>query len=139
VTKISHHINQAELRAILTSPSGAVAKDLFRRGKKVEAAAKRNLEDDPRRINTGALRSSIHTTVITVGGAIAVQIGSNLFYAIYVHDGTGIYGPKGTVIRPKSAKALRWKSPKGKFMFAKYVRGMKPNHFLTKALPAAKG
>lgn len=136
--KVTHKVDVTALNAILASPSGAVAKDLFRRGKKVEAAAKRNLERDPRRINNGTLRSSINTRLITVGGQLAVQVGTNLYYAIYVHNGTGIYGPKGTVIRPLTAKALRWRG-KGGYVFATYVKGMKPNPFLKDALIAAKG
>lgn len=139
MAKVTHHIDQQQLSIILRSPSGAVAKDLFRRGKNVEKMAKQNLERTPRRIDTGTLRSSIHTTLVTVGGQLAVQVGTKVFYAVYVHEGTGIYGPKGHVIRPVSAKALRWRVKGGKFRFAKYVKGMRPNHFLKDALIAAKG
>jgi hypothetical protein len=66
-------------------------------------------------------------------------------YALYVHDGTGLYGPKKTVIRPKNAKALVFKSKvygakRGKFagkVVVKSVKGMKPNPFLANALDSA--
>jgi|SRR5262245_9600486 len=130
--------NTRELQALLTSLNGAVAKDLFRRGKKVETRAKRNLQREPRRVDTGWLRSSIHTTLLTVGGFPAVRVGTNVYYAIYVHDGTGIYGPKGRYIYPVNAKYLSWKLKNGKRVFALRVKGMRPNPFLRDAVMAAK-
>lgn len=123
---------------MLQSRDGAVAKDLFRRGKKVEAKAKKNLQRPPKRVDTGHLRSSIHTTLLTVGGLPAVQVGTTVFYAIYVHEGTGIYGPRGQPIRPINAKFLSWKSKKGQRIFARQVLGMRPNPFLRDAMDAAK-
>lgn len=41
-------------------------------------------------------------------GNFLARIGSPLAYAAYVEYGTGIYGPKGQPIVPKTAKALRW-------------------------------
>lgn len=123
---------------MLTSPDGAIAKDLFRRGKKVEARAKLNLQRPPQRVDTGTLRSSISTQLLTIGGKPAVRVGTNVYYALYVHDGTGIYGPKGTYITPISAKYLSWKLKNGKRVFALRVRGMEPNPFLKDAVMAAK-
>src|SRR5262245_40964060 len=127
------------MNALLTSPQSGVAKDLLRRGKKVETAAKKELQNAPRRVNTGLLRSSINTQLITVGGKLAVRVGTNVYYAIFVHDGTGLYGPAGHLIRPKTRQALKWLPKKGGgFAFAKYQRGMRPNHFFRNALKAAK-
>lgn len=123
---------------MLSSPSGGVAKDLLRRGKKVESAAKRNLERAPRRVDTGHLRSSINTQLLSVGGKLAVRVGTNVFYAIFVHDGTGVYGPKGTPIRPVTAKRLSWKTKTGSAVYAYSVKGMVPNPFLKNAVNAAK-
>lgn len=127
------------IHAILNSPQGGVAKDLFRRGKKVESKAKQNLQRNPRRVDTGFLRSSINTQLISQGGKISVRVGTNAVYALYVHDGTGIYGPKGSYIYPKTKKYLSWKPKSGGRIFAKRVRGMKPNPFLADAVSAAKG
>lgn len=136
---VRHIPNQRALNALLRSTNGAVAKDLFRRGKKVEAKAKRNLSRSPKRVDTGHLRSSIHTELLTINFAPAVRVGTNVFYAIYVHDGTGVYGPRGRPIRPVNAKFLSWKNKKGKRVYAKQVLGMKPNPFLRDAMDAAKG
>lgn len=135
---VRHIHNKQALTALLTSPNGAVAKDLFRRGKKVEAKAKLNLQRPPKRVNTGLLRSSISTQLLTLGGKPVVRVGTNVYYAIYVHDGTGIYGPKGRYIRPVNAKFLSWTTKGGKRVFALKVRGMRPNPFLKDAVMAAK-
>lgn len=56
-------------------------------------------------------------------------------------DGTGIYGPTGSVIRPVRAKALHFFID-GEELFASYVRGIKPNRFFGRAyrrwLPGAR-
>lgn len=144
---VSHKFNEAQFQFITKSPAGAVAKDLIKRGKRVESRAKRNLAGGngrPRRIDTGHLRASISTNLIMRPEGLAVHVGSNLRYATWVHDGTGLYGPKHTVIRPKFGKVLVFASQthgakKGKFagkVVVRFVRGMKPNPFLRDALPA---
>lgn len=127
---------------LLVSPTGPVAKDMLRRGLKVESAAKRNLggaSGKPRRINNGHLRSDVRARLVIVGGAPAARIGSGLRYARWVHDGTGIYGPRRTRITPRTKKALRFK-PKGTsgWIIRPSVKGMRPNQFLADALSAAR-
>lgn len=57
-------------------------------GLKAEGYAKLELENPPRRIDTGRLRNSItHTTENKPGEHIA-YIGTNVEYGAYVHDGT---------------------------------------------------
>jgi hypothetical protein len=51
-----------------------------------------------------------------------------------MNDGTGIYGPRGQVIRPKSKKALKFTTKGGTTVFAKYVRGIKPRRFVEKSI-----
>jgi hypothetical protein len=144
---IVHQLDRRAVRALLASPRGGLAKDLMRRGLRVESAAKRNLTiGPPKRVDTGRLRSSITTALITVGGYPAVVVGTNVKYAAYVHDGTGLYGPRKRLIRPISAKALRWETkrprPGGRrqstVVYARYSRGMPPNPFLRNALSAAR-
>lgn len=132
--------NRNLLNATLNNPNGNLARDLLRRGIRVQSQAKRNLgggPTGPRRIDTGRLRSSIAVDLRTYRGRPAVRIGSNVHYARYVHDGTGLYGPKRRLIRPTRAKALRWRGAGG-YIYARYTRGMRPNHFLTTALEAAR-
>ena len=52
------------------------------------------------------------------------------FYAQYLEWGTGIYGPKKQVIRPKTAKVLSWEGTDGKRHYASYVKGMTPAPFI---------
>lgn len=52
----------------------------------IEGEAKEELENTPRRIDTGNLRNSINYLVQDYEQA--VYIGTNVNYAIYVHEGT---------------------------------------------------
>lgn len=147
MSSVTHKFNEQRFQFIMKSPVGAVAKDLIKRGKRVESRAKRNLAGlggKPKRINTGHLRASISTNLIIRPEGLAVQVGTNVRYARWVHDGTGLYGPKHVVIRPKFGKVLVFSSKiygakKGKWagkVVVRYVRGMKANPFLHDALPA---
>jgi hypothetical protein len=139
-----HRVNHAALQQIIRGPNGAVAKDMLKRLVRVESAAKKNLDRPPRRINTGHLRASL-TRELTLGphGWIG-RVGTNVSYARWVHDGTGIYGPHHALIVPRTAKALRWRGGggvgklKGDYVYARWSRGMPPNPFLKDAVPAAK-
>lgn len=133
---VRHRLNIPAVNAMLRSPSGGLARDMYRRGKKVEAQAKRLAPVG----KTGRLRSTITTEMVTDAGLPVARIGTNVDYAEAVHDGTGIYGPKGAPIRPKRKRVLRF-TPSGasKPVFARQVKGAKPNPFLKDALPAARG
>lgn len=142
MARVRHVLDTAELHKLLRSPNGAVARDILRRTLRVESAAKRNLGggggSGPKRVNTGRLRASITHQLLVVGDKPVGRVGTNVKYARYVHDGTGVYGPRHTPIRPKRAKVLRWTSRGGQVVFAARSRGMQPNHFLRNALRAAR-
>lgn len=135
-----HRLDPGAIRVLLTSSQRGVIQDLLARGLRVETAAKRNLAGvgGPKRIDTGRLRASISTQLVMRNGAPAVLVGTSIKYARFVHDGTGIYGPRGIPIRPRRAKFLRFK-PKDsrRYVYARKVKGMKPNAFLLNALRAA--
>jgi hypothetical protein len=57
-------------------------------------------------------------------------------YAIYVHEGTGLFGPRKDYIRPKTAKVLAFRK-NGKMIFAKKVAGQKPNKFVERTAKKA--
>lgn len=104
---VTWRLDNSAVKALLTGKNGPVVADLTRRCIRVETAAKRNLRAAGR-IDTGRLLNSVtHEIRGTSAGPIGV-VGSNLPYARYVHDGTGIYGPTGRPIRPKSARVLAW-------------------------------
>lgn len=141
--KAYHKINAAKLEYILKSPAGPAARDLIKRGIRVQNRARRNLAgatgSGPRRIDTGLLRSSIHTNLMTGGPFLVMRVGSGQYYALWVHDGTGIYGPKARPIKPKVASHLvfKWKKMGNKQMFLKEVKGMRPNPYLEAAMVVA--
>lgn len=140
---VTHKLNHAEIQRILTSPSGPVAKALLVRGYRVQAQARKNLgggTSGPKRVDTGKLRTSISVELRRKGTAtLTVRVGTNVEYAIWVHDGTGIYGPMHRPIKPVSHRYLRFK-PKGsaKYVYAQSVKGMRPNPFLANAIFAAR-
>lgn len=147
---VRHKLDQAALHALLTSPQGGVARDMLRRGLRVETKAKQNLQSEPKRVDTGRLRASINTQAYTLDGKPVVGVGTNVKYAVYVHNGTGLYGPNAKLIVPVNRDALRWatrgrgqaakrKSGKGGWTFAQSSSGMRPNPFLKNALSAARG
>lgn len=133
MAQVNLQINNAAVRALLTDPQGDIADDLLRRGNNVASLAKKYAP-----VNTGHLRASISAKLVKFGGNLAVLVGTNVNYAMYQHEGTGIYGPHGTPIVPVRSKYLRFK-PKGSstFVYAKEVRGSMPTFFLKRALPAA--
>jgi hypothetical protein len=138
----SHKINQSAINAMFRNPAGGLARDMLRRGLKVEAQAKRNLagaNGKPKRIDTGQTRASVNTRMVTWRGLPAARVGSPLRKAALIHRGTGIYGPRRHPIRPRRAKMLRFK-PKGsaRVVYARSVKGMQANPFLKDALPAAR-
>jgi HK97 gp10 family phage protein len=53
-------------------------------------------------------------------------------YALYVHQGTGIYGPHKTRIVPTTKKALAFQIG-GKWIIRRSVKGQKPNPFMKRA------
>lgn len=75
----------------------------------------------------GQLHDSIEDHVLSDTEAV---VGTNLYYARWVHDGTGLYGPLKRKIVPRTKKALHWK---GAAHPVKSVKGMKPRPFLAQA------
>ena len=138
-------MNFAAVQQLLTGTNGAVYRDMLRRGLLVETKAKTNLQSDPSRVDTGRLRGSIRARMITLDGVPTARVGTNVEYALFVHDGTGIYGPRGQYIVPVNKSVLRWKtkgmgkSSANGYTYAKKSSGMRPNPFLKNALSAAAG
>lgn len=128
----------------------AIQRALERVGLFVEGEAKLELAKDPPRINTSALRNSITHTV----QHRTVIVGSNLFYSIFVHEGTGKYASGGStgdkywiyVLNGNqrgtgSGKRYTYQEAKkivafmrSKGLDAHMTNGMKPNRFLKNAI-----
>jgi hypothetical protein len=67
-------------------------------------------------------------------GELNQKIISSAVYTKYVNDGTGIYGPHGQLIRPKTARLLGPWIYKGKKIAVPYVRGIRPRKFVEKSI-----
>lgn len=84
---------------------------------------------------TGDLRASLTVQELD---AETVAMGTNLEYAIFVHQGTGLWGPFKRRITPIRKKALYWP---GAAHPVKSVQGQRPQPFLQtawgKVLPEA--
>ena len=126
-------------------------------GAQVENYAKLELENDPRRVDTGRLRNSI--THVVNSSDDSVTVGSNVNYAVYVHEGTGIFGPNGGTggwwvyvpggdrssgqpsgkryTKAEAARIVAYLREKG--VEAYMTQGMKPNRFLKNAVEKHQG
>lgn len=122
-------VNDAVIQKMLRHPKGQVARGILKIGKRVERKAKRYTP-----VDHGILRNSINTELIIRRGPVA-RIGTKTKYALAVHEGTGIYGPKGKPITPKRSKVLVFTSKKtNKLVFARSIKGMKGRPYLRRAL-----
>lgn len=61
------------------------------------------------------------------------RIATDVLYALFVHEGTGIYGPTGMPITPVSASVLVFQGDAG-MVFAKSVSGSPPNPYVDRAM-----
>lgn len=89
----------------------------------IEADAKRNCP-----VDDGRLRSSITHTVEATDEQARGRVGTNVEYAPYVHEGTGIYAKNGDGRK----KPWVYKHPKSGEMV--FTHGQKPNPFLRDAM-----
>jgi hypothetical protein len=124
--RVTHQVHLGAVNVVVRGPG--VRRDMLRRGKRVEAVAKRLVG-----VDHGALRADISTEPVQRGGVPGARVGSRKKYARVHHDG---HKP----IVPVRAKVLRFK-PKGSrvWVFAKRVKAVKGTKYLTRALPAARG
>lgn len=90
-------------------------------------------------VDKGVLRSSIGVEYRGDGRGMVARVGSSVDYALYVHEGTGLYG-RGGLIRPVRAKVLAWRGrgpgSRGGMVFRAFSRGSRGRPFLRDALSA---
>lgn len=85
-------------------------------------------------VDMGALRASIHSEVEVTSEAIVGRIGSQLEYAPYVHQGTGIYAKEGNGRKTP----WKWYGKIGKYKGWHTTDGQKPQPFLQKAITSCR-
>ena len=77
-------LDRAAIGAVLTGPSAPIAKDIYRRANRVLNKARYLCP-----VDTGNLRGSLSVQMTSsLGGSYAARVGTNVPYAIYVHEGT---------------------------------------------------
>jgi hypothetical protein len=132
---------------LTSSWEGDVGRFMNRRLRTLEFRAKNSVgvsNPSPTQLHPGgALRSSIHTVrkPVSVLG-LEAKVGSNLPYAKWHHEGTGIYGGRGAYTiqsrRPGGKLRFWWPAPAGpnKIVYANKVKhpGSPPNPYLTRWL-----
>lgn len=119
------------INTLVRGQNGIAGREVRERGERIKLRAQELVG-----VDTGRLRASIYVRNFTILGNPAVVVGFGTTYGKYHHNGTGLWGPNRRVIRPRVASALRFTPKGGPEVFAKYVRGSKPNPFLKDAIPA---
>lgn len=130
-------LNDAEINRILRSPDGDVGKAV-----RDVVTSTRNYAAALAPVDNGPLRASLRTKYEYSARYVKGWVYSDLDYALYVHEGTGVYGPKGQPIKPKRGKYLVFQARnarttaagRGNLVFARQVKGQRPQRFLLEAL-----
>lgn len=141
-------LNQEGLNNMLRGKNGATWYAVLRASNAV-----RNKARDLAPVNQGGLRGSIAVEMRDEGMPVG-YVGSNLKYAVYVHEGTGIYAKRNPkMIVPVRKRVLRWagvnNSGSGRrrykggstagYVFSTKSRGVRGRPFLRQALVAVLG
>jgi hypothetical protein len=116
--------------AVFRSRDGIVGRDLSNRATRVQLAAKAQAG-----VRTGMLKRDITKNWIDSGGdRLTIRVGSTRRHALVHHEGSEPH-----VIRPRSARVLRWVNTNGDVVFARRVQhpGTRANRYLTDNLHLA--
>ncbi len=86
-------------------------------------------------IDSGRLRQSILVSPMRqAGSSFTGSVGTNVKYAGIQEAGSGIYGPSGQPIRPKTKKFLAFRGKGGKMVFTKSVKGVRGRFYMKGSL-----
>ena len=111
----------------------AVVNEKLQSGVKEAGKTILSIEKKEAPVKTGNLRRNIQFSYSPISAMIWPQSG----YAVFIEEGTGLYGPRKDFIRPKRAKVLAFKI-NGKMIFTKKVRGQKANPFVSRTRDLAE-
>lgn len=82
-------------------------------------------------IDSGRLRQSILVSPMQqAGNTFTGSVGTGVGYTAWLENGTGIYGPLGRPITPKTKKVLAFVGRGGKMVFAKSVKGVRGRFYM---------
>lgn len=130
--------HRSQIVSLLYGPAGPVVREVTRVARLTQATAKSLAP-----VDRGVLRASITVKVTSLAAQhkVLARIGSKVPHAIWQERGTGIYGPQRRPITPKNGPFLVFTPRKGPYagrtVFARQVRGVRPKHYLLRALQAA--
>ncbi len=118
--------------------AGILSRFFARTGATAKARAQQILSEEVTD-RTGELKARTNFIVHAAEDAVYLEFYNDAgAHALYQHEGTGIYGPKGRPIRPVRARMLTWIDPDtGRRVWAKEVRGTPATKFLEKAIDFA--
>lgn len=130
-------INRPVRDFLLMDPAGPVQRDMFRRAGNVLFAAQTRC---PTHLST--LLGSLHIAPTVVNGSPGYKVGSELEYAIFVDQGTGLAAGHGPYAHmPPPDKLVDWATDHGinPFVLARHIftYGTEPTFFLLSSLAEA--
>ncbi|WP_116996401.1 HK97 gp10 family phage protein [Desertimonas flava] len=85
-------------------------------------------------VRTGALRRSLRTYFTRTASGPTGIIEATAKHAIFVHEGTGRYGPRGRDIVAPPGRVFAFTGSDGRRVFTRRIKGQRPNRFLTDPL-----
>jgi len=131
--RITVRVSQAAFARHMTSARGpAVAL--------VRSVGRRTVNNAARRapVDRGLLRASLESQILIRQQSVTARIGSRVKYHPWQEIGTGIYGPRGRRIYPRTKKYLKFRPKGGQgFVFARSVRGVRGKRYLTEGFRQA--
>lgn len=130
----SININQAGLQRLVSDPRTPTYRQMTRIGRAVQSTAQQLAP-----VDTGRLRQSGDTEMRPGRGSLVARVGFYVRHAWWVHEGTGIYGPRRRPITPRRARVLAWRDRRGGWRYARSVKGMRPHPFLRRAVRLVTG
>lgn len=123
-------LHHAEIARFLYSPGGQVVRGVKRWTQEVRWLAEARAPKQ-----TGHLAGSSSVVMNTHPGFIVGTVSFSARHALWVHEGTGIYGHRGRPIRARSGGYMRIPAGRGyRTTYTRTVRGQRPQPFLVSAL-----
>ena len=104
--RVTNRLNVGYVRTRVSQPGGPLDDYLTVRALAVQAAARVRLREAPERIDTGNLINSIQIRIYQRGGVPVARIGTDVEYAVYVHEGT-IYKEANPFLRDGLSRGMR--------------------------------
>jgi hypothetical protein len=138
VARVHVTINTGNMLWFLTSPAGPIVRTVTTYTRRTLNAGRAGAP-----VDTGLGRAAMNSSVSVAAGKVIgrVFLPTHLWFQAL---GTGIYGPRGTPIRPKHGPFLVWEARNGgdkpggrNLIFAREVRGVPRNDWMIDALRAS--